>query len=134
VVSLVFVDTFDRILSAVEVFFNNSYDGLFHLFFKDVIFTFGVDLIEEFFFALVKLLVFFSFSPNFFIVQIFVFEHVVELFGHGFHGKSDLLLKVVTWVLAIWPGDELLDWNNLAWGRLWLCRGDLDNGLVEGDP
>jgi hypothetical protein len=87
VILVVLCQTTNRLVVTLEMFSDNSNDRFFHFLFEDVIFTLGINFIEEFLLHVVELSLGFSLSLVLCICfkQLFS-EHGVELLGEGLYG------------------------------------------------
>ena len=97
-----------------------------------MIFTLGINFIEEFLLHVVELSLAFSLSLVLCISfkQLFS-EHGVELLGEGLYSQSNLFTKVVARVFAVWPGDKLLNWHDLCWSWLKFFLSLWDDRFTE---
>ena len=135
VVSLVLLEAGERLLLSLEVLFHDSHDGLLHFFFHDVVLALSVDLVEEFLFHILKLLVdlFLSELVVGLHVRDLLAEHRVELLGKRLHCERDLLAEVVARIFTVGPGDELLRWYDFVGLRLGVGGALGHNGRVEAN-
>ena len=117
-VAFIFFKPLDR-LTFAKMLPHNSNNSFLHFFFQNVIFTFSVNLIQEFLFALfISVASFFLRHCNFSLMFEILLKHLVVLTRQSFHSDCHLFPEVVVTVLAVRPHNQLLEGQNVRRLRL----------------
>ena len=111
------------LLALAKVLSDYPNNCLLHFFLQDMILSFCIDFIQEFFLTLLVCIVrFFLRHRNFRLVFKIFLKHLVVFSSESFNGDRNLLSKVVVAVFAVRPHNKLLKWKNIRGLRLWLSR------------